>query len=118
MSRRIERINHLLREEISNLLQREVKDPRLSGLVTITQVSTSSDLSHAKVSISIMEDDEGKKETLKALTQASGFFRKELSVRLKLRRVPELTFHQDDSISEGSHILDVITKISTHQAVY
>jgi ribosome-binding factor A len=117
MSRRIERINHLIRQEISELLQRQAKDPRFGGLVTVTQVSTSPDLRHAKVSISIMEDEEGKKETLEALTLASGFFRKELSMRLKLRRVPELSFHHDDSISQGAQVLHIIRQVSTNEAV-
>ena len=116
MSRRIERINHLIRGEISELLQRQAKDPRLGGFVTVTQVSTSPDLRHATVSISIMGDEDEKREALEALALASGFFRRELSTRLKLRRIPEISFHYDDSISRGAEILQLIRQVATNEA--
>ena len=112
MSRRLERVNHLIREEISELLQREVKDPRLGGFVTVTGVSTSSDLSHAKVYVSVMGEEEEKKEVLEALAIASGFLRKELSTRLRMRRSPELSFHRDNSIDQGSHVLQLINQVT------
>jgi ribosome-binding factor A len=113
MSRRIERVNNLIRQEISELLQRQVKDPRLGGLVTVTQVSTSPDLRHAKIFISIMGNDEEKEEALEAFAVASGFLRKELGARLRLRRSPELSFHYDDSIDQGTHVLQLISQIAT-----
>lgn len=112
MSRRLERVNHLIREEISELLQRQVKDPRLGGFVTVTRVSTSSDLSHAKVFVSIMGEEEEKREVLEALATASGFLRKELSMRLRMRRSPELSFHRDDSIDQGAHVLQLINQVT------
>ena len=75
MSRRIERVNSLIRQEISQLLQREVKDPRLARFVTVTQVSTSPDLRYAKVLVSVMGSEEEKKEVLETLTAACGFLR-------------------------------------------
>ena len=113
MSRRLERLNHLIREEISELLQRQVKDPRLSGFITVTRVSTSSDLSHAKVFISIMGDEREKREALEALANASGFLRRELGPRLTLRYIPELSFHRDDSIEQGAHVLELISQVSS-----
>lgn len=115
MSRRIERVNSLIRQEISELLQRQVKDPRLGGFVTVTQVSTSGDLRHAKVFFSIMsvtgsEDEKG--EVLEALTAASGFLRKEMSSRLGLRRCPELSFHYDDSLDQGAQVLQLISEVA------
>jgi ribosome-binding factor A len=115
MSRRIERINHLIRAEISELLQREAKDPRLGGFVTVTQVSTSPDLSHAKVLISIIGNEAEKRQALEALALACGFFRKELSARLKMRRVPELSFHYDDSVSRGAQVLQLIKQVATNE---
>ena len=112
MPYRIERLNSLIRQEISELLQSQVKDPRLGSLVTVTEVSASLDLRHAKVFISRICSEEEKQETLKALIAASGFFRKELTKRLKLRRVPELSFRWDDSIERGAHILQLIDEIS------
>ena len=116
MAHRIERVNSLIRQEISELLQREAKDPRLGGFVTVTQVSTSSDLRHATVSISIMGDEQEKREALEALALASGFFRKELSMRLKLRRIPELSFQHDDSMSRGAEVLQLIRQVATNEA--
>jgi ribosome-binding factor A len=113
MSRRIERVNSLIRQEISEMLQRQVKDPRLGGFVTVTQVSTSPDLRHAKIFISIMGSEEEKGEALEAFATASGFLRKELGARLRLRRSPELSFHYDDSIDQGTHLLQLISQIAT-----
>ncbi len=113
MSRRIERLNHLIRQEISQLLQREVKDPRLGGLVTVTRVSTSPDLRHAKVFISVIGNEEEKREVLAALATASGFLRRELSMRLRLRHSPELSFHYDDSLDQGAQVLQLISQLSS-----
>ena len=112
MSRRIERVNNLIRQEISELLQRQVKDPRLGGFVTVTQVSTSPDLRHAKIFISIMGNEDEKEEALEAFAVASGFLRKELGARLRLRRSPELSFHYDDSIDQGTRVLQLISQIA------
>jgi len=112
MSRRLERVNHLIREEISELLQRQVKDPRLGGLVTVTSVSTSPDLRHAKVYISIMGEEQEKREALEAFNTASGFLRKELGTRLRMRCNPVLSFHRDDSIEQGTHILQLIDQVT------
>lgn len=110
MTRRTLRVNDLLRAEISELV-RQAKDPRLSPLVSITEVETSSDLRHAKAFISIMGTNEEKEEVLRVLSAASGFFRRELGMRLSLRRVPELTFHRDDSIERGSRVLQLIDQL-------
>ena len=112
MSRRIERVNSLIRQEICELLQRQVKDPRLGGFVTVTQVSTSGDLRHAKVFFSIMGSEDEKGEVLEALTAASGFLRKEMSNRLELRRCPELSFHYDDSLDQGAQVLQLISEVT------
>jgi len=111
MTRRIERINNLIRQEISELLQRQVKDPRLGSFVAVTEVSTSSDLRYAKIFISRI-GGEGRQETLNVLAAASGFFRKELARRLRLRRIPELSFRWDNSIERGARLLDLIDKVS------
>ena len=107
MTRRIERVNNLIRHEISELLQRQVKDPRLGNFITVTEVSTSSDLKHAKVFVSCIPGKE-KEETLSVLTSASGFFRRELAKRLKLRYTPILSFEWDDSIERGDRLLRLI----------
>ena len=113
MAHRIERVNSLIRQEISELLQRQAKDPRLGNFVTVTEVSTSPDLKYAKVFISFIGSKEEKEKTLSVLTGASGFFRKELANNLRLRHIPELSFHWDDSIERGDHILRLIDQISS-----
>ena len=112
MTHRIERVNNLIRHEISELLQRQVKDPRLGSLVAVTEVSTSPDLKYAKIFISHIGSKEEKQETLRVLASASGFFRNELARRLRMRRIPELSFEWDDSIERGAHLLDLIDKVS------
>ena len=108
MAHHIERVNSLIRQEISELLQRQVKDPRLGNFITVTAVDTSSDMRYAKVFVSRLEGQEEKKETLGVLASAAGFFRKELAARLKLRRIPELNFQWDDSLERCDHLLQLI----------
>ena len=112
MAHRIERLNNLIRQEISELLQRQVKDPRLSNFVAVTEVSITSDLKSAKVFVSHMGSDEEKQDTLSVLTAASGFFRNELARRLRIRRIPELSFQWDNSIERGAHLLQLIDEVS------
>ena len=115
MAHRIERINTLLRREISELLQRQVKDPRLGAFIAVTEVSTSPDLRQAKVFVSCISSQEEKQETLSALAGASRFFRKELTKHLRLRHIPELSFHWDDSIERGDRLLRLIDQVSSQE---
>ncbi len=112
MTHRIERVNNLIRQEISELLRRQVKDPRLGTFLAVTEVITSPDLRYAKVFVSCLSSQEERQATLNALTGASNFFRKELAKSLRLRRVPELSFHWDDSIERGDHLMRLIDQIS------
>ncbi len=113
MTRRIERVNHLIRLELSELLQRHLKDPRLSQLLAINEVITSPDLKYARVYVSCICSDEEKQAYLKALGSAAGFLRTELAKRMRMRRIPELSFHWDKSIEHGAHILDLINKVKS-----
>ena len=113
MAHRIERVNSLIRQEISELLQRQVKDPRLGNFIAVTEVNTSADLKHARIFVSSMGQDEDKNEILKALASASGFFRTKLAKNLRMRYTPELSFHWDDSIQRGNRLLQLIDEISS-----
>lgn len=113
MSHRIERVNQLIRQEISELLRREIKDPRLSRFIAVTEVVTSPDLRHAKVFISFIGNQQQKQEALDALASAANFIRKEMARKIRLRRIPELSFHWDDSIERGAHIMDLIDQVSS-----
>ena len=112
MSRRTERINQLLREEISELL-RQAKDPRLDSFVTVTEVCISPDLRHAKIFVSILGDEKEQERVLTGLAAASGFLRRQLAPRLTMRFVPELAFLRDDSIERGSHLLQLIDQVES-----
>ncbi len=112
MAHRIERVNSLIRQELSQLLQRQVKDPRLDHFITVTEVDTSHDLKYAKVFVSSMGSQEEKGKVLEALLTASGFLHNELSKRLRLRHVPELSFRWDTSIEQGAHILELIDRVA------
>ncbi len=112
MPHRMERVNNLIRRELSELLYREVKDPRLGNFVSINEVSVSADLRRAQVYVSFYGSDEEKEAAMQALHQAGGYFHGELVKRLSLRRVPGLTFHWDDSIEHGSHILELIERVN------
>ncbi len=115
MTHRIERVNNLIRHEVSQLLQRQVKDPRLGSFITVTEVSTSPDLRYAKIFVSCICSEEEKQETLSGLVAASGFLRNELAKRLGLRRVPELRFQWDDSIERGDHLLRLIDQVTSDE---
>ena len=116
MTYRVERLNSLLRQEISDLVQRQVKDPRLGSFISITAVEISPDMRYAKVFVSSLGTDIEKKETLKALTSASGFIRHELSERMKARRIPELSFRLDNTIEKANKVLKIIDEIVSEES--
>jgi ribosome-binding factor A len=113
MAHRIERVNNLIRREISELIQRDLRDPRLDDFVTVTEVSTSTDLKFAKVFVSCIGGRQEEQKTLTVLNSASGFLRTELARKVRLRRIPELSFYWDDSIEHGDHILRLIDEVSS-----
>jgi len=115
MAHRIERVNSLIRQEISQLLQRQVKDPRLGNFIAVTGVFTSADLKYAKVFVSCIDGNEERQETLSALASASGFLRRELAKHLKLRYIPVLSFQWDDSIERGDHLLRLIDGLTSER---
>jgi len=116
MTRRTERISSLIRKEISDLLLEQVNDPRLSSLISVTEVWTATDLKQAKVFISTLGGEANKGEVLEGFNAASGFLRRELGNRLRLRQIPHLSFHFDDSIEKGARILGLIEQVSPDSA--
>ena len=112
MTRRTDRVNELLRQEISQLLSRDLNDPRLSGLVSITQVETTSDLRHARVFVSVFGYRQNKDDVLNGISSAARFLRRELGERLSLRYIPELKFVLDDSLDKAEHIYEVMDQLS------
>ncbi len=102
-SYRLEQIGHQIQVELSELLLREVRDPRL-GFVTITQVNVSADLSIARVNISCFGDENEQKESLRALKHAAGFLRTAVSKRIRMRTMPQLIFHLDHSMAHAEEV--------------
>ena len=103
---RIGRINEEIQRELASLIP-NVKDPRVSGLISVTAVDTTPDLRYAKIYISVLDKSDCA-QVLKGLKSASGYLRRELGHALQLRYTPELTFVRDDSIDQGAHILDML----------
>ena len=104
---RRDRVQETMRTELSEIIKRDLKDPRL-GFVTITDVELSNDMSHAKVFVSIYGSEEEKRHSMQAHESAKGFIRTNLGQRVRLRIVPELVFKEDNSIERGTRILELI----------
>ncbi len=115
MSRRTDRVNEQLREEISTLLARQIKDPRLNRVISITRVVTSSDLRSATVFISVMGGQESKRAALDGIQSAASFLRRELRDRINMRHTPFLTYELDDALEEADQILRLMNKIRTDE---
>lgn len=107
---KIERLNHVFMQEISNILMTEVKDEDIK-FVTVTGVDITSDLSYAKVYVTVLDENK-RTTTLEALNGASHFIRGKLSERVEIRHTPELKFIYDESIEYGNHIEEIIDKIN------
>jgi ribosome-binding factor A len=111
-TRRQRQVAELLHQEISLLLQRQARDPRL-GFVTVTDVEVTPDLRLATVYVSVMGGDDEVKQTLAGLKSATGFFRHELGSTLSLRFIPDLSFRLDKSLEQGLHIDQLLDSLHT-----
>jgi ribosome-binding factor A len=112
MSRRTERVNELLRQEIADLLASELRDPRIGGLVTITHVDVSPDLRKAYAYVSVLGTDEERSSTMAGLEHARPFLRRELSRRLSLRTTPDVSFISDTSMERAQEMTDAMRKMA------
>jgi len=104
------RLAETLKEEISQLIRVELKDPRI-GFVTLTSVDVADDLSHAKVYVSVLGTEEEGNASLDALNRAAGFVRSEIGKRVRLRHVPSIVFKYDPSIQHGAHIAKLLKDV-------
>jgi len=116
MTRRTERLNHLIQAEISDLLQKHINDPRLNGLISVTGVEISTDLKNARVSFSTLGGSLDRDEVLKGFNSAAGYLRRELAHRLNIRVTPELSFEFDDSIEHGVNLIQFIDKVAAEDS--
>jgi ribosome-binding factor A len=116
MTTRQERVEELIREEISDILRKKVSDPRI-GFVSLTGVDVSPDFKNASVYISILGEENKKKEAMQGLFSATGFIQGELGHRLQLRVTPTIRFMRDDSIERGSRVLQIMHRIENEKRV-
>jgi ribosome-binding factor A len=103
----------LIQQEVSQMVLHEIKDDRVgAGMVSVTDVDVSGDLQHAKIYVSIYGTDEARAETMAGLKSATGFVRRELGHRIRLRRTPEVVFIEDRGLERGDRMLALLNQIS------
>jgi ribosome-binding factor A len=111
---RTQRVGGQIQRELAQIIQQELRDPRL-GLVTISAVEVSKDMTHAKVFITLMNPEQDVDETLKVLKKASGFLRRALGKRIVLRVIPELHFAYDRSLDEGMRVSALLDAVAAER---
>ncbi len=111
---RVEKVQELIKQELSKMILTELKDPGI-GFVTVTQVEATGDLRSAKVYLSLLGSDEQKAQTWQALERALGHMRSEIGKRIRLRLTPELTLHLDKSLDYSQHIQELLLKIKAEE---
>lgn len=112
-NRRVSRVSSLIQQEVSQMLLHDIKDDRVgAGMVSVTDVDVSGDLQHAKIYVSIYGTEEAKSETMAGLQSATGFVRRELGRRVRLRRTPEVVFIEDRGLERGDRMLTLLNQLS------
>ena len=112
MNNRMERVRKTMMKEIADILLKDVRDSRIKGIVSVTDIELASDYSFAKVYVSVFGNDEEKALSLEALKEKESHVRYEIGKRIRLRLTPKIEFHLDDSLERGSRISALIDKIS------
>ena len=115
MIKRTDRLNSLLQEVIAEVIMREIRNPKVSTLLTVKKVEITPDLHHAKVYISMLGSDLEKKQTLKALKSAAGFISVQAAKQVVMKYFPTLTFYLDDTIEDEIRIHNLLEKIHEEQ---
>jgi ribosome-binding factor A len=117
VSIRPERVAELVKREVADILESDLRDPRLAGMVSVTDVEVTSDLSFARVFVSLLETGAARDRALQALESAAGFVRRRLAPRLGLREVPEIRFLLDTSIERGARVEELLRRIAEGEPV-
>jgi ribosome-binding factor A len=113
--KRTERLNAMLQQVLMEVILREVKNPHLPSLVTVTQVEITSDLQHAKVYISVIGTPEQKKKAIEVLQSASGFIAAKASKRVVMRFFPALTFYLDETVEKQARVEEILNQIKSEE---
>ena len=114
---RPERVAHLMRREVADILENRLRDPRLGAMVSVTDVEVTHDLSFGRVFVSVHGSEEEQVSTLSTLNSAAGFVRRELGPRLGLREVPEIRFMRDDSLERGARVDTILRKLERGEPI-
>ena len=109
------RINEEIKKELSDIIRNEVRDPRLTAMVSVTRVDVTKDLRYAKVFVSVFGNEEEKKNTISVLKNSAGFMRREVGHRVNLRFTPELIIELDNTIEHGMHINALLESIKENK---
>lgn len=114
---RPEKVAHLMRREVAEILEHRLRDPRLGAMVSVTDVEITHDLAFARIYVMIHGDAATRDEALARLAHAAGFVRRELGPRLKLREVPEIRFLHDDSLDRGARVDELLGRLERGEAL-
>jgi ribosome-binding factor A len=112
---RVRRVAEQIKKDIGQIIASQIKDPRVAGITSVTEVQLTRDLRYASVYVSIFGSDLEKEETLQTLIRAAGYIRGEIGRRIRLRYVPEINFFLDNSIEYGVHIENVIKSLKKEE---
>lgn len=117
-SKRNNRLSGEMKKIVTNIIRNQLKDPRISDMVSITEIKVTEDLRYAKVFVSVYGNEEIVNSSISALDNAKGYIRKELGKYLKIRYIPELLFEKDNSIEQGIRINKLIEKVIQDEKDY
>lgn len=112
---RSERVAEEIKKAVSQIINNEIKDPRVSGLISVTKVEMTKDLRHAKIFLSIYGEESEKQKVFEGLKNAEGFIRKELAHRVRMKFIPEISFKMDESIEYGIHIYKLLEEVQKQE---
>ncbi|GAA0122089.1 MAG: 30S ribosome-binding factor RbfA [Clostridium argentinense] len=105
------RINEEIKRDVSNTIQNKIKDPRLTAMISVTDVDVSKDLSYAKIYVSIFGNEKEKKDSYLALKNSAGFIRKEIAKNVKIRHIPEVIIELDETLDKAQHLDSLLEQI-------
>ncbi|QUH26327.1 30S ribosome-binding factor RbfA [Serpentinicella alkaliphila] len=113
---RVNRLNEEMKKYISHVVRNELKDPRVAMMTTITEVDVTRDLRYATVFVSVLGKQKEKEDTMEALKKSSGFIRREIGKRIKIRYIPEILFKLDESIEKSVDMFALIDKLKVNNS--
>ena len=114
---RPERVAETIKREMAAILSGRLRDPRLAGMISVTEVEVTPDLSVARIYVSMLAPEEAREKALQALAHSAGFVRRELAPRLGLREVPEIRFALDESIEHGARVEELLKRLERGETV-